>query len=74
MESYRYHKQFYHGISSISGNYFTAPVQIRMSEKEGGGTEGLCHQCGEWIVCTTKKQGESKTEGSKVPSLWYKVG
>lgn len=71
LRNHRYHKQFTHGISSVSGAPFAMPVQTRKAS-ENSATEGLCHQCNGWIVFTTKRQDAN--EQSPVPTLWYKVG
>ncbi|KAI1298186.1 hypothetical protein EDD11_006868 [Mortierella claussenii] len=57
-----YHKQFYHGISSVSGKLFSNPVQTRQMEQED--IEGLCHQCNEWIPISNHKRQNSM--------LWYR--
>ncbi|KAI8146417.1 hypothetical protein BJV82DRAFT_416221 [Fennellomyces sp. T-0311] len=61
--AYWYHKQFYHGISSVSGQRFLEPLQQRLSDE--GVIEGLCHQCGYFVpICNGKRQKNSL--------LWYK--
>ncbi|KAF9152769.1 hypothetical protein BGX20_005063 [Mortierella sp. AD010] len=57
-----YHKQFFHGISSVSGKLFSSPVQTRQMEQED--VEGLCHQCNEWIPISNHKRQNSM--------LWYR--
>ncbi|KAF9090519.1 hypothetical protein BGX27_002227, partial [Mortierella sp. AM989] len=57
-----YHKQFFHGISSVSGKMFSTPVQTRQMEQED--IEGLCHQCHEWIPISNHKRQNSM--------LWYR--
>ncbi|KAF8978112.1 hypothetical protein BGZ52_006383 [Haplosporangium bisporale] len=57
-----YHKQFYHGISSVSGKLFSNPVQTRQMEQDD--VEGLCHQCNEWIAISNHKRQNSM--------LWYR--
>ncbi|CEP11309.1 hypothetical protein [Parasitella parasitica] len=42
-----YHKQFFHGISSVSGKPFQKPVEQRAGEQDV--IEGLCHQ-----YCSTR--------------------
>ena len=58
----RYHKQFFHGISSVSGKMFSNPVQTRHMEQDD--IEGLCHQCHEWIPISNHKRQNSM--------LWYR--
>ena len=61
--AYWYHKQFYHGISSVSGKPFLEPLEQRISNE--GVIEGLCHQCGYFVpICNGKRQKNSL--------LWYK--
>lgn len=58
----RYHKQFFHGISSVSGKEFTDPVETRFVDKDL--QEGLCHQCHQWIPVSNAKR--------KNTVLWYR--
>lgn len=59
----RYHKQFYHGISSVSGIFFLKPLEQRMGK--GDMIEGLCHQCHRFIpACNGKKKNNYM--------LWYR--
>lgn len=58
----RYHKQFFHGISSVSGKLFSNPVSTRQMEQDD--IEGLCHQCNEWIPISNHKRQNSM--------LWYR--
>ncbi|OMH80715.1 Meiotic expression up-regulated protein 26 [Zancudomyces culisetae] len=55
--AYWYHKQFYHGISSVSGKPFVKPLQICQTSNDT--VEGLCHQCHQWIVIATSKRQNS---------------
>ncbi|KAF9920752.1 hypothetical protein FBU30_009306 [Linnemannia zychae] len=57
-----YHKQFFHGISSVSGKLFSNPIQTRQMEQDD--IEGLCHQCNEWIPISNHKRQNSM--------LWYR--
>ncbi|KAG9320542.1 hypothetical protein KVV02_002750 [Mortierella alpina] len=57
-----YHKQFFHGISSVSGKLFANPIQTRQMEQDD--IEGLCHQCNEWIPISNHKRQNSM--------LWYR--
>ncbi|KAG5461199.1 MAG: hypothetical protein BJ554DRAFT_6641 [Olpidium bornovanus] len=50
----RYHKQFHHGISSVSGNTFVDPIEKRTVDSNV--VEGLCHQCGQWVVVSSAKR------------------
>ncbi|RIB12542.1 hypothetical protein C2G38_1976455 [Gigaspora rosea] len=61
--AYWYHKQFFHGISSVSGKMFVPPVETRKFES-GDCTEGLCHQCGQWVPIATSKKKNSM--------LWFR--
>ncbi|RGB30763.1 hypothetical protein C1646_607336, partial [Rhizophagus diaphanus] len=56
--AYWYHKQFFHGISSVSGKMFVPPVETRKSDA-GDYTEGLCHQCRQWVTISTTKKKNS---------------
>ncbi|KAI9320023.1 hypothetical protein BX666DRAFT_1853430 [Dichotomocladium elegans] len=60
--AYWYHKQFFHGISSVSGKRFAKPLEQRASENDG--IEGLCHQCRKFVpICNAKR---------KTSVLWYR--
>ncbi|KAI7870184.1 hypothetical protein BDF14DRAFT_1721429 [Spinellus fusiger] len=60
--AYWYHKQFLHGISSVSGQPFHLPIQQRSNGNDG--TEGLCHQCKKYIpLCHSKRENGV---------LWYR--
>ncbi|KAJ2078555.1 hypothetical protein H4R24_004394 [Coemansia sp. RSA 988] len=52
-----YHKQFSHGISSISGRPFTRPLQVRHYDADI--IEGLCHQCRQWMPIANAKRRNS---------------
>ena len=58
----RYHKQFFHGISSVSGRPFIQPVETRWVDQDL--VEGLCHQCGQWVAVSNVKRKNSV--------LWYR--
>ncbi|CEJ00093.1 hypothetical protein RMCBS344292_14162 [Rhizopus microsporus] len=61
--AYWYHKQFYHGISSVSGKPFIKPIEQRMGK--GDIIEGLCHQCHRFVpACNGKKKNNYM--------LWYR--
>ncbi|KAI8336026.1 hypothetical protein BD560DRAFT_413909 [Blakeslea trispora] len=61
--AYWYHKQFYHGISSVSGKPFMKPMEQRMGK--GDVIEGLCHQCNRFVpACNGKKKNNYM--------LWYR--
>ncbi|KAI8049818.1 uncharacterized protein B0P05DRAFT_321789 [Gilbertella persicaria] len=61
--AYWYHKQFCHGISSVSGKPFMKPLDQRMGK--GDMIEGLCHQCRHYVpVCNGKKKNNYM--------LWYR--
>jgi hypothetical protein len=66
---HRYHLQFSHGISSVSGSQFKSPEEIRvlwllnMTERLSMQTlpaniliEGLCHNCNEWKPLNRNKK------------------
>ncbi|EIE79784.1 hypothetical protein RO3G_04489 [Rhizopus delemar RA 99-880] len=60
--AYWYHKQFFHGISSVSGKRFQNPLEQRHGEHDA--LEGLCHQCKEYVpICNSKR---------KSSVLWYR--
>lgn len=60
--AYWYHKQFFHGISSVSGKEFIQPLEKRWIDQDV--MEGLCHQCGQWVPVTNNKRKNSV--------LWYR--
>ncbi|CAO3599937.1 unnamed protein product [Absidia cylindrospora] len=61
--AYWYHKQFFHGISSVSGQPFSSPLEQRLN-KESDLLEGLCHQCLQFVpICNTKRKNSV---------LWYR--
>ncbi|RCH84390.1 hypothetical protein CU097_007048 [Rhizopus azygosporus] len=60
--AYWYHKQFFHGISSVSGKPFQQPLEQRPGEHDI--LEGLCHQCKEYVpICNSKRKNSV---------LWYR--
>ncbi|KAJ2705144.1 hypothetical protein FB645_002718 [Coemansia sp. IMI 203386] len=52
-----YHKQFAHGISSVSGRPFVRPLQVRHYDPDI--IEGLCHQCQQWVPIANAKRRNS---------------
>ncbi|KAJ1850489.1 hypothetical protein LPJ73_003429 [Coemansia sp. RSA 2703] len=52
-----YHKQFAHGISSVSGRPFVRPLQVRHYDADI--LEGLCHQCQVWVPIANSKRRNS---------------
>ncbi|KAJ2745799.1 hypothetical protein GGI20_001854 [Coemansia sp. BCRC 34301] len=52
-----YHKQFFHGISSVSGRPFVRPLQVRRFDADI--VEGLCHQCRQWVPIANPKRRNS---------------
>ncbi|KAJ2544888.1 hypothetical protein EV175_005857 [Coemansia sp. RSA 1933] len=52
-----YHKQFFHGISSVSGRPFVRPLQVRHYDADI--IEGLCHQCHQWVPIANSKRRNS---------------
>ncbi|KAL8290031.1 hypothetical protein RQP46_002970 [Phenoliferia psychrophenolica] len=65
-----YHRQFQHGISSVSGHYFLPPVQTRTTAS-GDKTEGQCHSCGSWVAYHDHRRANSSSP-YKGPSLWFR--
>ncbi|KAI8338486.1 hypothetical protein BC941DRAFT_423036 [Chlamydoabsidia padenii] len=57
-----YHKQFFHGISSVSGKEFLQPMDTRWVDQDI--VEGLCHQCHQWVSVSNVKRKNSV--------LWYR--
>ncbi|ORZ14042.1 hypothetical protein BCR42DRAFT_417925 [Absidia repens] len=55
--AYWYHKQFYHGISSVSGTEFAKPMETRWVDQDL--VEGLCHQCHQWVAVSNVKRKNS---------------
>ncbi|KAI8969220.1 hypothetical protein BDF20DRAFT_1003946 [Mycotypha africana] len=60
--AYWYHKQFFHGISSVSGKEFVQPLETRWVDQDL--VEGLCHQCHTWVAVSNVKRKNSV--------LWYR--
>lgn len=60
--AYWYHKQFFHGISSVSGKEFVQPLETRWMDQDL--VEGLCHQCQQWVAVSNVKRKNSV--------LWYR--
>ncbi|KAI8058833.1 hypothetical protein BDF21DRAFT_455979 [Thamnidium elegans] len=60
--AYWYHKQFFHGISSVSGKEFVQPLETRWVDQDL--VEGLCHQCHQWVAVSNVKRKNSV--------LWYR--
>ncbi|KAI9595265.1 hypothetical protein BDF19DRAFT_334738, partial [Syncephalis fuscata] len=60
--AYWYHKQFYHGISSVSGRPFIAPLETRVRDRDM--IEGLCHQCRAWVPVASHRRRNCV--------LWYR--
>ncbi|CAO3614849.1 unnamed protein product [Cunninghamella echinulata] len=61
--AYWYHKQFFHGISSVSGQPFAAPLEKRINQ-DTDVLEGLCHQCLQYVpICNSKRKNSV---------LWYR--
>ncbi|CAO3647352.1 unnamed protein product [Mucor hiemalis] len=57
-----YHKQFFHGISSVSGKPFQKPLEQRAGDHDV--VEGLCHQCKQFVpICNSKRKNSV---------LWYR--
>ncbi|KAI9314923.1 hypothetical protein BX666DRAFT_1964748 [Dichotomocladium elegans] len=52
-----YHKQFFHGISSVSGKEFIQPLETRWVDHDL--VEGLCHQCHQWVSVSNVKRKNS---------------
>jgi hypothetical protein len=46
---FRYHLNYQHGISSITGKQFAQPTAERVNKKTGM-KEALCHKCNKWIL------------------------
>ncbi|KAI9268740.1 hypothetical protein BY458DRAFT_511403 [Sporodiniella umbellata] len=61
--AYWYHKQFFHGISSVSGKPFMKPITQRIGK--GDTIEGLCHQCKRFVPA-----GNAKKKNNFM--LWYR--
>ncbi|KAL7750200.1 hypothetical protein RI367_004373 [Sorochytrium milnesiophthora] len=61
-----YHKQFYHGISSVSGQPFFDPLEKRIVLDPSGSetVHGFCHHCRQWITISSSKRRNSV--------LWYR--
>lgn len=66
---YRYHKQYFHGVSSTTGHYFYPPRQTKRGLSSANRQQilGMCHECEEWV-------GYSAVLGHSRPSLGEGVG
>lgn len=65
--SSRYHLNYQHGISSITGRRFSPPKEERINSKTNR-REALCHKCGKWIENQSPRDKEVL-----VPEIyWYK--
>ena len=62
---YWYHMHNFHGITSIAGDFFAPPVEVRKSG-ESGLREALCHQCKKWIPT----QGDKPVNVEEI--YWFK--
>ncbi|KAI9228066.1 MAG: hypothetical protein DHS80DRAFT_5959, partial [Piptocephalis tieghemiana] len=64
--AYWYHKQFFHGISSVTGAPFFPPLETRMTHASDpeGPVEGLCHQCRNWVPVSSGRR--------KNTVLWFR--
>ncbi|KAI8365224.1 uncharacterized protein BYT42DRAFT_589230 [Radiomyces spectabilis] len=62
--AYWYHKQFFHGISSVSGKPFLDPIDQRVGPQQDT-IEGLCHQCRQYVlICNGRRKNNNV--------LWYR--
>ncbi|CAG8555725.1 12796_t:CDS:10 [Ambispora gerdemannii] len=57
ISAYWYHLNYQHGISSITGRPFAAPLQERENKKSGM-KEALCHNCNKWILNQSPRDKE----------------
>lgn len=64
--AYWYHKQFFHGVSSVTGAPFFPPLETRMTHASDpeGPVEGLCHQCRKWVPVSSGRR--------KNTVLWFR--
>jgi hypothetical protein len=72
--AYWYHKQFYHGISSVSGKPFQRPLEQRAGEHDV--IEGLCHQCKQFVpICNSKRKNSVLwfRHAHKVLPSWFNL-
>ena len=75
---YRYHKQFVHGISSVTSLPFSNPTDTRlvwMSEVIANrhcvflASEGFCSCCNEWIPLSKNRKRHSQTFDTKEEAI-----
>ena len=75
---FRYHKQFVHGISSVTSLPFSKPTDTRlvwMSEVIANrhyvflASEGFCHCCSDWIPQAKNRKRHSQTFDSKEEAI-----
>nr|GAT59737.1 predicted protein [Mycena chlorophos] len=73
--AFNYHMQYYHGISAVTGQPLSPPVDFRVVDRSAPKkgertqiTEGKCHKCTKWVAVQSIKDVEVK-----VPELfWWK--
>jgi hypothetical protein len=53
---YWYDRLFTHGISNDTGRIFQEPLEMRQTEGNIDGWEGLCHSCNDWINLVSNKK------------------
>ncbi|GAA5882988.1 hypothetical protein JCM16303_006778 [Sporobolomyces ruberrimus] len=77
--SYWYHRQFVHGISSISGLPFSNPIETRCATNEKGVStlEGFCGTCSNWNTFETYRTPTTSTPSPSSPlvssrAMWYR--
>ncbi|KAJ2770447.1 hypothetical protein IWQ57_002659, partial [Coemansia nantahalensis] len=66
----KYHLNYYHGVSALTGRPFPAPLASRVAAGAGGRgrQQGLCGVCGEWVFTDS-----SRKVAINVPQIyWWK--
>ncbi|ORY41813.1 hypothetical protein LY90DRAFT_334762, partial [Neocallimastix californiae] len=74
--AYWYHKQFFHGISSVSGKPFRSPLATKILDYAEilDSVVGLCHHCKKWIplMITKKRKINDIINNNGMTILWYR--
>ncbi|GAA5964214.1 hypothetical protein JCM3765_002773 [Sporobolomyces pararoseus] len=73
-----YHRTFVHGISSISGQPFSNPIETRcvsVDERGLSTLQGLCGTCSSWTTFETYRSKLSSSSGPALTAsrtMWYR--
>ncbi|GAA5989863.1 hypothetical protein JCM5350_006592 [Sporobolomyces pararoseus] len=73
-----YHRTFVHGISSVSGQPFSDPIETRcvsVDERGLSTLEGLCGSCSSWSTYETYRSNPSSSLSSELTAsqtMWFR--